>query len=113
RDRPPGAGPARPPLLPQGSVPVPLLHPPRRHGKAGGGVARPRPPDRSAPPGVPPVDVADLAGQGSGPATALLRRGRGDGPRPAGLLAAVLRPGRAYAARPLAALAGASERGAL
>src|SRR5262249_11193408 len=62
---------ARPALVPQGPVPVPLLRPRRRHG-AGPRVARPGPPDRPAPAGVPPLDMACVAGEGPGSAAVFL-----------------------------------------
>ena len=53
---------ARPPLLPQGPLPLSLLHRPRRYAdRAAGRLARPGLPDRSAPPGTPSAAVANMA----------------------------------------------------
>src|SRR5262245_56503035 len=98
-DGPPGAAAARPAALPQGPVPLPLLHPPgrpERPARAGCViVARARVADRPAPTGASPVDVVDVATEGPGP-TALLVRGAGCRlARPTGVLDALSRSGRA------------------
>src|SRR5439155_3520595 len=102
---PPDARTARPPLLPQGPLPVPFLSAASGHLGRTGLVARAAAPDRPAPSGAPPAHVALVAGQGPRRTGLFLGGHRCHGARPGAVLAAL--PGRRRAARGMVAATGA------
>src|SRR5262249_27008356 len=93
---------ARPPLVPQGSLSLPLLRGSRRH-RHPSRLAQPYPSDRPPPSRPPSLDVALLANERPRPAPLFIRCPRRDGPRPASLLAVVPGLGTEVVARTLAA----------
>src|SRR5439155_3961661 len=68
----PDAGTARPPLLPQGSLPLPFLRPGGRHPPRPR-LAWPCPLNRPAPPRPAPVDAVALASERPGAAAVFVR----------------------------------------